>query len=172
MPAPFPSCCVDWCVAGDPVSDRGCLLQAMTLCRWLARWQLFFRTRRRTLRLLVLTSTAACSLLVLALLDVTERRPAAPGDADSSDLQAAHTCPRTARNAPDLDLSEVFPSLNFTVSAAGVQTRQPGSVGAQLTSALVLKVVQAGRLEFVGAGWSGRTWHWPTRNLVESFSSS
>ncbi|KAF0293863.1 hypothetical protein FJT64_008415 [Amphibalanus amphitrite] len=87
---------------------------AMSLCRWLSRWQLFFRTRRRTLRLLLLTSTAAFSLLVLALLDTSERRSTAAGAGDSSDQQQSYTCLRVTRNTPDLDLTEVLPTLNFT----------------------------------------------------------
>ncbi|XP_043222997.1 alpha-mannosidase 2-like [Amphibalanus amphitrite] len=86
----------------------------MSLCRWLSRWQLFFRTRRRTLRLLLLTSTAAFSLLVLALPDTSERRSTAAGAGDSSDQQESYTCLRVTRNTPDLDLTEVLPTLNFT----------------------------------------------------------
>ena len=92
----------------------------MSLFRWLSRWQLFFRTRRRTLRLLLLTSTAACSLLALASLDLTERRPETTGGdgGDGGELQQTRSCPRATRNTPDLDLAELFPTLNFTVRAA------------------------------------------------------
>ena len=87
----------------------------MALCRWLVRWQLFFRTRRRTLRLLLLTGVAAFTLLMLALTDLPERRLTGGSGGDSS-RQQAHTCPRVTGATADLDLTEVFPTLNFTVS--------------------------------------------------------
>ena len=70
------------------------------------------------MRLLLLTCSAVCSLLVLTLLDLPERHStiSEPSDAESGALRQTYTCPRTARSTADLDLPEVFPTLNFTVS--------------------------------------------------------
>ena len=94
---------------------------AMSVWRQLFRWNLFFRTRRRTLRLLLLSCSAVCSLLVLTLLDLPDRHSAisGPSETESGALRHTVTCPRTTRSTADLDLPEVFPTLNFTVSWCG-----------------------------------------------------